>query len=219
MVRSRPPVLGHHFADLEQQQEAQTLGMWAFLITEVMFFGGLFAIYAVYRFAYLDAFAEASRELNLTLSTINTFILLCSSLTVALGVRAAQTSKHFQLIGYIIATLVLGTAFIVIKIFEYADKISHNVFPGPNFEYHGATAAYTEAAELFFGIYYCMTGLHLIHMFIGAGLLTWLLIRSLMFHFSEKNFVMVEICGLYWHFVDVVWVFLFPLLYLIDRSV
>lgn len=219
MVYSKPPVLGHHFADLEQQQEAQTLGMWAFLVTEVMFFGGLFAAYTVYRFSYLDAFSEASRELDLFWSTINTLILLGSSLAVALAVRAAQTSKRLQLIGFIVATLILGIAFIGIKVYEYYGKISQNVFPGPNFEYHGATAAFADQAELFFSLYYCMTGLHLIHMLIGVGLLTWLLIRAILFHFSEKNFVMVEVCGLYWHFVDVVWVFLFPLLYLIDRSV
>jgi cytochrome c oxidase subunit 3 len=216
MANRSQPVLAHHFADVKQQSESRTLGMWVFLVTEVMFFGGLFAAYAVYRFAHIEAFVAASHELDLVLSTINTAILLTSSLTVALAVRAAQTDKSVQLVLHLVATLVLGVAFIGIKLYEYYDKYTHNSIPGANFVFKGDPAL-AGPAELFFGLYFAMTGLHLIHMVIGIGLFLWLLSRALRGHFSSKNYDAVEISGLYWHLVDIVWIYLFPLLYLIER--
>lgn len=212
-----PPAVAHHFANAEQQSQSNTLGMWTFLVTEIMFFGGLFAAYAAYKFAYYEAFAEASQKLGLGLATINTVILLCSSLTVALAVRAAQTDKIFQLVNYLVATIVLGVAFIGLKLFEYYEKFHKGLVPGDNFTYSG-TPELANQAELFFGLYYTMTGLHLIHMVIGIGVLTWLLLRAVRRQFNSRSYDAVEVSGLYWHFVDVVWVFLFPLLYLIHRE-
>jgi cytochrome c oxidase subunit 3 len=209
------PDLQHHFDTLGQQHEAATLGMWLFLITEVMFFGGLFLAYMLYRIWYPEAWSEASLELNVTLGGTNTIVLIGSSLTMALAVRAAQTGFKKQTVVWLLLTMALGMTFLVIKYFEYAEKWEHHHVPGFDFHFPGPHAG---AAQIYFSLYFLMTGLHATHMLIGFGLLsviTWMAARG---RFSPAWYTPVEMSGLYWHFVDIVWIFLFPLLYLVDRA-
>jgi cytochrome c oxidase subunit 3 len=207
------PKLQHHFDTMAQQAEASTLGMWVFLVTEIMFFGGLFAAYLVYRYASPEGFAEASHHLNVTWGAINTLVLIVSSLTMALGVRAAQTSAPPRTqVFWIAATMLLGAAFLGIKAIEYTDKFTHHLVPGPNFQWTGQHPA---AAEMFYSLYFCMTGLHALHMVIGLGIMTVIGVMAWRRQFDADYYTPVEVAGLYWHFVDIVWIFLFPLLYLI----
>jgi cytochrome c oxidase subunit 3 len=207
------PKLQHHFDDMVDQAEASTLGMWVFLVTEIMFFGGLFMAYLVYRTQSPEGFAEASHHLNVTWGAINTVVLIVSSLTMALGVRAAQTSAPARTqFGWILLTMAFGVSFLGIKAIEYKDKIEHHLVPGPNFHWQGTHPA---AAEMFYSLYFCMTGLHALHMVIGLGIMTWLGTMALRRTFDADYYTPVEVAGLYWHFVDIVWIFLFPLLYLI----
>jgi cytochrome c oxidase subunit 3 len=207
------PKLQHHFDDMAQQTEASTLGMWVFLVTEIMFFGGLFMAYLVYRTAEPMAFQEASNHLNVTWGAINTIVLIVSSLTMALAVRAAQTGARPGVqVGWILATMALGAAFLGIKVIEYADKFEHRLVPGPNFVWEGR---YPAGAEMFYSLYFCMTGLHALHMIIGLGIMTVIAIMAWRRQFDADYYTPVEVSGLYWHFVDIVWIFLFPLLYLI----
>jgi cytochrome c oxidase subunit 3 len=211
------PALLHHFDDADQQFEASTLGMWTFLITEIMFFGGLFLGYTIYRSLYPQAFAEASRLLDYRLGAINTAVLICSSLTMVLAVRSAQLGQRRRLVTFLVLTIVLGSAFLVNKGFEYAHKFHEHLVPGPNF---GPEAQLTDPqhSQLFFSFYFGMTGLHALHMIIGIGILVMLVYQSWRGRFTSDYFTPVDITGLYWHFVDIVWIFLFPLLYLIARS-
>lgn len=197
---------------MEQQREAGTLGMWAFLITEILFFGGLFLAYMVLRSRFPEVFAEASQELSVVLGGVNTIVLLASSLTVALAVHAAQEGKKKAIMGYLWFTLVCGFAFLVIKGFEYHHKIEHHLVPGKDFSFPGAVG---DQAQLYFSLYFIMTGIHALHMIIGIGLLIWLMSRVQRNHFNTEYYGPIEIFGLYWHFVDIVWIFLYPLLYLI----
>jgi cytochrome c oxidase subunit III len=210
------PKLQHHFDNMAQQAEASTLGMWVFLVTEVMFFGGLFMAYLVYRWAEPMAFQEGSYKLDITLGGINTAVLIGSSLTMALAVRAAQTSRPPKTqVMWLLATIVLGTAFLGIKVIEYSAKFRDGIVPGPNF--NAALFEHPKGVEMFYSIYYAMTGLHALHMIIGIGLMlviAWMAWRR---HFDATYYTPVEVSGLYWHFVDIVWIFLFPLLYLIGR--
>jgi cytochrome c oxidase subunit III len=205
--------LAEHFLDYEQQHAAAALGMWVFLITEVMFFGGLFLIYAVGRMSHPLAFAAASRELDVTLGATNTAVLIVSSLTMAFAVRAAQTGRSRELVGFLAATLALGCVFLSIKGYEYYDKFLHHLVPGRGFSFPGPEAP---AAQQFFSLYFAMTGLHALHIIIGAGVLIVLMIQATRGRFSPRYHNPVEMAGLYWHFVDIIWIFLFPLLYLID---
>jgi cytochrome c oxidase subunit III len=209
--------VAHHFADAEQQHEAGNLGMWVFLVTEIMFFGGLFAAYTIYRSLYLPAFEFGSRLLDVRLGTTNTAVLIASSLTMALAVHFAQTGKRKALIAFLLVTMVFGMAFLGIKSYEYVHKWNDFLVPGLRFAPKevlppGVTAP---NLELFLCFYFFMTALHALHMIIGLGILTVLVVMSYRGRFSEKYFTPVEISGLYWHFVDIVWIFLFPLLYLI----
>ena len=207
------PKLQHHFDDMAQQAEASTLGMWVFLVTEIMFFGGLFMAYLLYRWKYPDGFAEASNHLNVIWGAANTVVLIVSSLTMALAVRAAQTSaKPKTQVGWLVATMILGAAFLGVKAIEYTDKFTHNLVPGPNFVW---TGQYPAPAEIFYSLYFCMTGLHALHMVIGLGIMTVITIMAWRRQFDATYYTPVEVAGLYWHFVDIVWIFLFPLLYLI----
>ena len=207
------PKLQHHFDDMAQQIDASTLGMWVFLVTEIMFFGGLFTAYLIYRHAYPDGFAEASHHLNVAWGTVNTIVLIVSSLTMAMGVRSAQLSAPAKTqVAWIGATMLLGTAFLGVKAIEYTDKFTHHLVPGPNFHWEGK---HPQAAEIFYSLYFCMTGLHALHMIIGLGIMTVIGFMAWRRQFDGDYYTPVEVAGLYWHFVDIVWIFLFPLLYLI----
>jgi len=231
------PALQHQFDSMSQQKEAAVLGMWAFLLTEILFFGGLFMAYMLYRIWYHDAFVAASTSIVIFWGALNTVVLIGSSLTMALAVRCAQTNNRRWTVNWLILTMVLGCVFLGVKVIEYADKFEHHHVPGPNFVWaepghepaggaeggdHTVSAA--EAANLqnhtqiFFSLYFTMTGLHALHMIIGVGLMsviTWMAWKG---KFSSEYYTPVEMSGLYWHFVDIVWIYLFPLLYLIDRS-
>jgi cytochrome c oxidase subunit 3 len=241
------PALQHHFDTMAQQKEAAVIGMWVFLLTEILFFGGLFVAYMVYRIWYFDAFAEASRSLDLFWGGLNTAVLIGSSLTMAMAVRGAQTNKRTATVNWLILTMILGAVFLGVKVIEYSDKFEHHHVPGPNFVWAaehaapaaeggaGHEAAAAPAAEaghralalspeqlqnttqIYFSLYFTMTGLHALHMIIGIGLMcviTWMAWKG---KFDEQYYTPVEMSGLYWHFVDIVWIFLFPLLYLVER--
>jgi cytochrome c oxidase subunit 3 len=210
------PMLAHHFESLEEQNTAATLGMWIFLVTEVLFFGGLFLAYSIYRAWYPDAFAFASHELDITLGATNTAVLILSSLTMALAVHASQHGERGKLAAFLVVTMILGSVFLGIKGVEYYDKFAHHHVPGPHFEFE---AAYFRPAQIFFSLYFVMTGLHAIHMIIGLGIMTWMLVWTLNGTITKEYASPIEISGLYWHFVDIVWIFLFPLLYLIGRHI
>ena len=206
------------YRTLEQQRETASLGMWIFLSTEVLFFGGLFMTYTLYRSTYPDIFAAASKTINLTLGAVNTVVLISSSLTMAMSVWAAQVGKRKLIVFFLIATLVLGCVFLGIKAVEYHEKFVEHHVPGLDFNFEpGADTGTNAHAQLFFSLYFGMTGLHALHMIIGAGLLIWLIKEAMRGRFSSTYNTPVENVGLYWHFVDIVWIFLFPLLYLIDR--
>jgi cytochrome c oxidase subunit III len=211
------PKLQHHFYSMEQQLEASILGMWVFLVTEVMFFGGLFMAYIVYRTMYPAAWVAGSHELNVALGGTNTAVLICSSLTMALAVRSAQIGSRKGQIGFLIATMVFGVTFLVIKYFEYAAKFHHYLVPGPHFQQvlMPGMEKLPQGAELFFSLYFIMTGVHAAHMIVGLGIMSVMLVMAWRGKFSAEYYNPIEVSGLYWHFVDIVWIFLFPLLYLV----
>jgi cytochrome c oxidase subunit 3 len=215
VAHAHHPALAHHFDDLGQQQEAATLGMWVFLVTEVLFFGGLFLVYSIYRVWYHDAFVAASHELDVTLGTINTAVLITSSLTMAMAVHAAQLGNRRLLMIFLVATMALGAVFLGIKAVEYYDKYTHHHIPGAGFAFEPHELS--RHAQIFFSLYFAMTGLHALHMIIGLGIMTVMLWISWRGRISAEYYIPIEISGLYWHFVDIVWIFLFPLLYLIGR--
>jgi len=211
-----PRELQHHFDTMEQQRDASSLGMWVFLVTEILFFGGLFLAYTVYRSQYARAFAEASRHLDITLGTFNTVVLIVSSLTMALAVFSASTGRRRALLVFLIATMVLGGVFLGVKAVEYGHKFHDHLVPGPHFRFPGP---YARQAEIFYSLYFAMTGLHAAHMVVGIGILTVLLLQARKGRYGPAYYTPVEVSGLYWHFVDIVWIFLFPLLYLIGRHI
>lgn len=212
-VLEHPDTLKHHFETPAQQYESATLGMWAFLLTEVMFFGGLFGAYTVYRNLYWEAYASTTKYMNITLGAFNTAVLIASSLTMAMAVRSAQLGRRKAIIVFLILTIVLGSIFLGVKVVEYHEKwVEHHV-PGPNFHYE--EPAFAKQAQILYFLYFAMTGMHAVHMIIGVGLLTTLIWMAARGRFSTVWFTPVEMVGLYWHFVDIVWIFLFPLLYLI----
>jgi len=206
-------LLAEQFDTLEQQHESSRLGLWTFLATEVLFFGGLFLAYIVYRHAYPHQFALASRHTNLLLGTLNTAVLLTSSLTMALAVQAAQLGRAKALFRYLAVTLLLGLGFLAIKGLEYHEHFADHLVPGP----HYAMVSQPKT-QLFFWLYFVMTGLHAIHVIVGLGVIGVLLRLSTKPRFAADYYTPVEMGGLYWHFVDIVWVFLYPLLYLINRN-
>jgi cytochrome c oxidase subunit 3 len=211
--------LAHHFDDLDQQRDSAELGMWLFLATEVLFFGGLFLAYTLYRVQNEKAFADASAALNLPLGIFNTVVLLTSSLTMALAVHAAQTSHRKNLVRFLIATIVLGTAFLVIKGIEWHEDYVEDLIPflTSHFHIHGQHPTLS-ASKMFFNLYFLMTGLHGLHMVIGLGILVWYTLKARHGAFDGVRSTPINLLGLYWHFVDIVWVFLFPFLYLIGAS-
>jgi len=218
------PALLHHFATEEQQKDASNLGMWIFLATEVMFFGGLFCAYLIYRHWYFGDFGAASKSIDALLGGINTAVLICSSLTVVLAIWAAQTSRRGIMLAMLALTMLFGLTFLGIKGKEYKDKFEEHHVPGATFSFEkvpipGHPDQYTnpQHAQIFFALYFVMTGLHALHMVIGLGIFSWLFWAAWKGRFTPEYHTPLEIGGLYWHFVDIVWIYLFPLLYLIDR--
>jgi len=216
------PKLQSHFFSMDQQLEASTLGMWVFLVTEVMFFGGLFMAYVVYRNMYPAAWLESSHELNWKLGGLNTGVLICSSITMALAVRAAMLGEKKNQLVNLTITMILGATFLVVKFFEYKAKFEHHLVPGPNWDPHqvlpsGELVAVhlPQGSQLFFSLYFMMTGIHAIHMVIGLGIMGYIWWQAYKGTYNAEYFAPVEVSGLYWHFVDIVWIFLFPLLYLL----
>jgi cytochrome c oxidase subunit III len=209
-----PPEFAHHFNDLEQQRLAGTLGMWTFLVTEVMFFGGLFTGYAYYRWKFPEAFIEASHHLDILLGTINTAVLIGSSLTMVLAVQGAQRGNNKQITRFLALTILLAVVFLGIKAVEYHHKWVDHLVPGPHFAFHGH---HVDGAQLFYSFYFAMTGMHALHMIIGIGLISVLIWMTRHNYFTPRSYGAIENTGLYWHFVDIVWIFLFPLLYLIGQ--
>ena len=235
------------FQTLEQQKDSATLGMWTFLITEILFFGGVFMAYTINRHAFPTAFGVGGNMLDLNLGFANTIVLIASSFTMAMSVWSAQTSRKSMVPIWLLLTLALGSVFLGIKVVEYKQKFDHHLVPGHNFditycsrnqaacglndkafadekkeieesvESEGGVNALNAHAQLYFSLYFGMTGLHALHMIIGAGLLVWLIYEGFKGRFDANYNTPVENIGLYWHFVDIVWIFLFPLLYLINR--
>ena len=235
------------YKTLDQQKETATLGMWIFLVTEILFFGGVFLTYTINRHQFPTAFGIGGNMLDLNLGFFNTVVLIASSFTMAMSVWSAQTSKKALVTLSLIATLVLGTVFLGIKVVEYKQKLDHHLIPGHSFditycsknpsacgisgkalddevkeiregvETEGGVTALNAHAQLYFSLYFGMTGSHALHMIVGAGLLLWLILESRKGRFDANYNTPVENIGLYWHFVDIVWIFLFPLLYLINR--
>lgn len=285
-----PPGLQHQFEDMKQQEESVSIGMWMFLVQEIMFFGGLFTVYLVFRSKFPMAFAAGSNHLDVVMGFANTLVLIVSSLTMALAVYYAQKSNRNMQVIMIVLTMIFGTVFLGVKVVEYTDKYNHGLVPISGFNKkikgHGtksgkhsstftlpfetkasAASAANNAAEehpnpkgefmwsdtslvtqaqkgnyltdaekigyfsngqidankfrdkvrIFFYIYFAMTGLHALHMIIGLGIMAWLLWKAWRGTFTHEYFTPVEMSGLYWHFVDIVWIFLFPLLYLLGR--
>jgi cytochrome c oxidase subunit 3 len=208
------PFLQHHFEDLGQQHEASTLGMWMFLSTEILFFGGVLGAYWVYRIMYPQAWAVGAAQQNTLFGGINTIVLIISSLTMALAVRNAQLGARKATVLMLLLTLIFGSAFLGIKSFEYYQHFHEGLFPGVNFTWH-EDPLLAPQVQLFMTFYWGMTGLHALHMVIGAGLLLWMMARAWRGDFGPEYYAPVEVMGLYWHFVDIVWIFLFPFLYLI----
>jgi len=190
----------HGHVDPVQARQAATLGLWTFLATEVLLFGGLFTTYVVYRIRYPQMFYEDHLKLDRVLGAVNTLVLICSSLTVALGIAAIRRGKVRQLQGFLLATILLAAGFLGIKAVEYSAKFSHGIHPG---------------TDIFFSLYFMLTGLHAIHVIGGMAVLATVAVLAGRGWFSEHYHTPVELSGLYWHFVDLVWIYLFPLLYLI----
>jgi cytochrome c oxidase subunit 3 len=207
------------FDTAEQQKDASTLGMWIFLITEIMFFGGMFLAYTYYRSLYPEIFAVASTSLNVYVGAVNTVVLLCSSLTMVLAVRASQLGDKKGIVLFLILTLILGGVFLGVKAFEWHEKFVEHHIPGPGFHLEGIPDSAQGHAQLFFSLYFAMTGLHALHMVIGVGILLTLIVWAHRGRYSADYMTPVDLAGLYWHFVDIIWIYLFPLLYLISRHI
>ena len=219
------PALVEQFDTIEQQKDASQFGMWVFLVTEIMFFGGLFGAYLIYRNLYNPAFVAASKSIDITLGAVNTAVLICSSLTMAMAVHSAALGARKLLILFLIATLALGGIFLGIKGVEYHQKYVEHHIPGPDFDFNYSEkpdervpADVARQTSIFFALYFAMTGMHAIHMIIGVGILLFLIWRAYHGAYPTYHYTMVENFGLYWHFVDIIWIFLFPLLYLVSRS-
>ena len=202
----------HHFESAEAEFEASKQGMWIFLVTEVLMFGGLFVAYAMFRGLYPEMFHEAHKMLDVKMGATNTVVLITSSVTMVLAVIYAQKGRKDRSILFLVFTLLLSCCFLVVKFFEYSHKFHDGLLPGAHFT---NTVLQSPKAPLFFSLYFMMTGLHGIHVLIGMGLMIWMIRRTLKGEFSPHFYTPMELVGFYWHFVDLVWIYLFPLLYLV----
>ena len=206
-------VLSAQFSTLEQQRQTATLGLWVFLVSELLLFGALFTAYAVNRLRYPAVFAEASHDLETGLGTINTAVLITSSYMMAVAVNGARTDRRKRLVGGLASVAFLGMVFMGLKALEYYHHYQHREVPGLAFFYSRSNP---NEARIFFFLYFAMTGVHAIHLIVGIGLVLIVLVRALRGRYGSSDYTPVEVTGLYWHFVDVIWIFLYPLLYLID---
>jgi cytochrome c oxidase subunit 3 len=206
--------LRHQFDNVEQQKDASTFGMWVFLVTEILFFGGMFCCYTVYRSLYPSAFGHASNHLDVMLGAISTAVLICSSFTMACAVNSAATGAKNALVAFLWLTILFAAAFLAVEMSEWHMLYKEGLMPGFNFTYRDVDPAHV---QLFFCMYFAMTGLHASHVTIGIGLLAVMAFRASKGAFTPQYYTPIEISGLYWHFVDLVWIFLFPLYYLIAR--
>jgi cytochrome c oxidase subunit 3 len=211
-AHAQEPFLQHHFSNAEQQFDAAKIGMWLFLVTEILLFGGLFVGYGILWSRFPAAFASAHHHLNRTMGFINTVVLLVSSFTMVMAVDSARQSKRERLILFLSLTIALAGVFLGIKYFEYMHKIHEGLLPGRLFHYQGAA---NPREFLFFSFYFMMTGLHGVHIVVGICVLGWVLRRAVRGDFSQRYYTPVDLAGLYWHLVDLIWIYLFPLLYLV----
>jgi cytochrome c oxidase subunit 3 len=214
-----PHPIAHHFDSAEQEYQSAKFGFWLFLATEILLFGGIFAAYFWFHAEYPETFRQGGQQLNWKLGALNTIVLLISSYTMAMGVRCAQVSDRKRTIVYLTITALCALGFLVVKYFEYSHKIHYGLLPGSWFgnaarDVHGVMAG-TEFPNLFFSFYWTMTGIHGFHVLVGAILIGWLILRARKGHFHEGYYTPVDLVGLYWHIVDLIWIFLFPLLYLV----
>ena len=233
-VHEHPPYQRHHFESMEQQVDATSFAMWLFLLTEIMFFGGLFTAYLIYRNWYYPAFVAGSHQLSILWGTLNTGVLITSSFTMAMGVWCAETRRKGALLLCLVLTFILGIVFLGIKSIEYTEKIEKHHVPGFHYSLQSfinpssdeAAKAYGDKplpldmarhTEVYFSLYFVMTGMHALHMIIGIGILGYMIFRAKAGAYTTGHITFVENFGLYWHFVDIIWIFLFPLLYLISR--
>jgi len=217
----QPAHVKHYFVSSEQQFDAAKMGMWLFLVTEILLFSGMFVAYTIYRSWHPETWEALSTALDWKLGGLNTIVLLASSFTVALGINQIQRGNQRGLLINLILTFVFAGVFLVVKYFEYTAKFDHGIFPGAAFDPHGVVNGFDYAtynvpyAEQFFSIYFVMTGIHGFHVLVGMGLFAWITVKTIKGRFSAEYYTPVENCGLYWHLVDIIWIFLFPLLYLI----
>jgi len=208
-----PKDLAHHFHTMDQQNASAKFGMWLFLGQEILFFSGLFLAYTFARYFYADTFLQAHDLLDWRMGAINTVILLTSSLTMALVIRSAQLNQKRAIQNFLMATMALACGFLVIKYFEYAHKFHEGLLPGKYFSYtHEKIVGHP---GVFFGLYFLMTGMHGVHVIVGIGVMLWLWFRARRGDFHSNNYAVLENTGLYWHLVDLIWIFLYPLLYLV----
>ncbi len=231
---AHPPYQRHHFGSMEQQVDATSFAMWLFLLTEIMFFGGMFTAYLIYRNWYYPAFVAGSHQLSMLWGTLNTSVLITSSFTMAMGVWSAQMRKKRLLLFFLVLTFVLGIIFLGIKSIEYTEKIEKHHVPGFHYSVQSfvnpATDPVAVAAgdkplpldmarhtEIYFSLYFLLTGMHALHMIIGVSILAFMIFRAKAGAYTNGHVTFVENFGLYWHFVDIIWIFLYPLLYLISR--
>ena len=230
-----PPYQRHHFESMGQQVDATSFAMWLFLLTEIMFFGGLFTAYLIYRNWYYPAFVVGSHQLSILWGTLNTGVLITSSFTMAMGVWCAETRRKSGLVLCLVLTFLLGLVFLGIKTIEYSEKIEKHHVPGFHYSvqsfvdpqsdeevykaYHDKPLRLDMArhTEVYFSLYFAMTGMHALHMIIGIAILAFMILRARAGAYTTGHITFVENFGLYWHFVDIIWIFLFPLLYLISR--
>ena len=208
------PHLSHQFEDMNQQNEAYSVGMWVFLVTELMFFGGLLGAYVIYRSQYYAGFFEAHEHLDVILGAINTMVLLTSSFTMAMAVRAAMLKQYMSQIVYLTITFLCACGFMVIKAIEYTDKYTNHLIPGANFDLEHYPLP---GSQLFYSFYFALTGLHGFHVLVGMIVIAIFIVRTWINRHKDMDYMPLEMAGLYWHFVDLVWIFLYPLLYLMGR--
>jgi cytochrome c oxidase subunit III len=213
-----------HYNDVDHQFSSAKQGIWLFMVTEILMFGGLFVGYALYHMKYPEMFAEGARFLDWKLGFVNTLVLIFSSLTMALGIYYIQVNQVKKAISALIITVICGAIFMVIKYFEYTHKFHLGIFPGNMLDLAklnehllaaGQPAVASQNLGLYFGFYFCMSGLHGIHVLLGMGLITWIIIRAQRGDFKPNYYTAVEGVGVFWHIIDLIWIFLFPLLYLV----